>query len=89
MLTQTVWNIELLGEKSKREKWNFKSEGTSWVFSFDDHDKLMGFQNSTFPIAIYGCLNTASRKLVWIKVWDSNSSPYLIARSYVGYLYES
>ena len=40
-------------------------------------------------MAIYGCLDTASRKLVWIKVWDSNSSPYLIARWYFDYLYES
>ena len=39
-----------VGKKSKREKENFTSEG-----SFDSHDKLMGFQNSSFPIAIYGC----------------------------------
>ena len=63
-------------------------EETRWVFSFDDHNKFMGFQNSTFPIAIYGCLDTASRKLVSIKVLDSNSSPYLIARLYFYYLYE-
>ena len=61
------------GKKSKREKGNFTSEGANWVFSFDSHDKLMGFQNSTFLIAIYGCLDTASRKLVRIKMWDSNS----------------
>ena len=62
-------------KKNKREKGSLTSEGVNWVFSFDDHYKLMGFQNSTFPIAIYSCLNTASRKLVWIKMWDSNSSP--------------
>ena len=76
-------------EKSKREKGSFTSEGANWVFSLDGHNKLMGFQNSTFPITIYGCLDTASRNLVWIKVWDSNSSPYLIARWYFDYLYES
>ena len=49
----------------------------------------MDFQNSTFPIVIYGCLDTKSRKPVWIEVWDGNSSPYLIACSYFDYLYES
>lgn len=80
---RTVW------EKSKREKGSFTSEGTNWVFSFDGHDKLMDFQNSTFPIVIYGCLDTKSRKPVWIEVWDGNSSPYLIACWYFDYLYES
>ena len=44
---------------------------------------------TVFPIAIYGCLDIASKKLVWIKVWDSNSSPYLVACWYFDYLYES
>ena len=48
MLTKIVWNI---GEKSKKEKESFTSEGTNWVFSFDGHD-------STFPIAMYVCLDT-------------------------------
>ena len=78
-----------VGKKNNREKGNFTSEGANWLFSFDGHDKLMSFQNSTFLIAVYGCLDTDSRKLVWIKVWDSNSSPYLIARSYFRYLHES
>ena len=64
-----------VGKKSKREKRSFTSEGANWVFSFDGRDKLMSFQNSTFPTATYSCLDTVSRKLVWI-----NSSPYLIAR---------
>ena len=34
-------------------------------------------------------LETARGKLVWIKVWDSNSLPYLIALWYFDYLYES
>ena len=84
--------LELSGKKSKREKasftsertnWvfhfdgSFTSERTNWVFHFDGLDKSMGFQNNTFPIAIYGCLDTARRKFVWIKVLDINRSPYL------------
>ena len=75
-----------VGKKSKREKGSFTSEGANWVFSFDGHVKLMSFPNSTFLIAIYSCFDTASKKLVWIKVWDSNSSPYLITCWYFDYL---
>ena len=48
----------------------------------------MGFQNSTYPIAVYGCLDTCSRKVLWVKVWRSNSDPKLIGRFYLEYLYE-
>ena len=33
-------------------------QGPNWVHSLDGHDKLMGYQNSTFPLAIYGCLDS-------------------------------
>ena len=49
----------------------------------------MDFENRTFPIAIYGFLDTASRKLIWIQVLDSNSSLYLITHWYFDYFYES
>ena len=54
---------------ARRKKGNFSSKGPNWVHSLDGHDKLMGFQNFTFPLAIYGCLHTASRKLLWLRVW--------------------
>lgn len=56
-----------VGEKRKRKKGNFTSKGPNWVHSLDGHDKLMGYQNSTFPLAIYGCLDTASRQFLWLK----------------------
>ena len=48
----------------------------------------MKYQN-TFPIAVYTCIDTCSRKVVWVKVWTSNSNPKLIARFYLEYLYKS
>ena len=39
--------------KKKKIKGNFVSEGPNWVHSLDGHDKMMGYQNSTFPIDIY------------------------------------
>ncbi len=59
------------------------------MHSLDGHDKLMGYQNSTYPIAIYGSLDTTSRRLLWIRVWMSNSDPQLIGRWYFEYLMES
>ena len=57
-----------VGGKRANKKGNFSSKGPNFVHSLDGHDKMMGYQNSTFPIAIYGCLDTASRKLMWIRV---------------------
>ena len=70
-------------------KGNFATRGTKWVHSLDGHAKLIGYQRDTFPIAIYGCIDTASQKLLWIKVWTSNSNPDLVGRWYFEHLYES
>ena len=75
--------------KKKRQKGNFTTRGSNWVHSLDGHDKLMGYQNSTFPLAIYGCLDTASRKLLWLRVWTSNCDPKVVGRWYLDYLYET
>ena len=33
----------------------FFSVGPTWVLSMDGNDKLMGYQNAKFPLALYGC----------------------------------
>ena len=52
----------------------------------DGHAKMMGFQKDAFPLAVYGCIDTASRKLLWLKVWTGNSDPNLIGRFYLEHL---
>ena len=47
-----------VGAKKERKKGNFTTRGANWIHSLDGHDKLMGYQNSTFPLAIYGCMDT-------------------------------
>lgn len=49
----------------------------------------MGYQNSTFPSAVYGSIDTASRKILWLRIWISNSNPKLIGRWYLEYLMEA
>ena len=65
--------------KRKKEKGTFTAVGPNWVVSLDGHDKLMGFQKNTFPLAIYGCIDTASRK-IFLKIWTSNSNPIFVGR---------
>ena len=54
--------------------------------SLDGHDKLCGYQNSTFPVCIYGCLDTFSRKILYLFVCYSNSDPRMIGKKYLEYL---
>ena len=75
--------------RKRKVKGNFTTRGTNFVHSMDGHDKLMGYQNSTFPLAIYGSIDTASRKILWLKIWDSNSHPKGIGRWYLEHLYET
>jgi len=75
--------------KRKKPKGHFSSPGPNFVHSLDGHDKLMGFQNRTFPIAVYGCIDTCSRKVLWAKAWTSNSDPNIIGRFYLEYLYKT
>ena len=70
-------------------KSKFSSVGPNWVLSMDSLDKLMEYQNSTFPLAVYGCMDTASRKLLFIRDWKSNDNPVYPVRWYFDYFYES
>ena len=69
-----------VGKKKTNPKGSFTTKGPNWVHSLDGHDKLMGYQNSTFPLAVYGCIDTASRKLLWLRIWVTNSDPKVIGR---------
>lgn len=78
-----------LNKKKKKPKKPFTSDGPNWTLSLDGHDKMMGFQNCTFPLAIYGCLDTFSRKILFLKVWNGNSDPKIIGNFFLQYLVES
>ena len=46
--------------KQKKEKGTFTTVGPNLVVFLDGHEKLMGFQKSTFLLAVYGYIDTAS-----------------------------
>ena len=75
--------------KKKKTKSTISSVGPNWVLLMDEHDKLMRYQNTTFPLAVHGCMDTASRKLLFIRAWTSNNNPVYPARWYFEFLYES
>ena len=75
--------------KKKKPKGHFSSPGPNFVHSLDGHDKLIGYQNCTFPLAVYGCIDTCSRKVLWAKAWITNSDPNVIGRFYLEYLYKT
>ena len=63
-------------------------QGPNHTFSADGHDKLMGFMNNTFPLAVYGWQDVFSGRLMFLRVWTSNSDPHLIGNWYLNYLHE-
>ena len=73
----------------KVTKGHFITTGSNWTHSLDGHDKLMGYQNLTFPLPVYGCIDTASRYLLWLRVWKSNSDPVLVGKWYLDALFET
>ena len=78
-----------IGAKKKRRKGNFNSKGPNWVHSFDGHDKMMRYQNSTFPLAVCGWIDTASRKVLWPRIWTTNTNPKLVGCWYPDHLMET
>ena len=65
------------------------TKGPNWGHSLDGHGTLMGYQKSMFPLAIYGCLDSASRKILWLKLWTTNSDAKIIGRWYFDHLHET
>ena len=78
-----------VGSKKPKRKGYFSSKGPNWIHSLDGHDKLRGYQDSTFPLAIYGCIDTASREIMWLRIWTTNSDPMIIGRWYLEHLMET
>ena len=71
--------------KKERRKQISTTRGANWVHSLDGHNNLLGYQNSTFPLAMYGCMDIASRKLLWLY---KSLDPWLIGRWYLEHLLE-
>ena len=78
-----------LQKRLKRKKKPFESDCPHSLVSLDGHDKLCGYQNWAFPPAVYGCLDTFSRKILFLFLSYSNSDPLIIGNRYLAYLTET
>ena len=72
-----------LQRKKKKVKGHFTSDGPLWAVSLDGHDKLCGYQNSTFPLGVYTSIDTFSRKILFLFVCYSNLNPLVIGKMYL------
>jgi len=68
---------------------HFLSKGPNHTHSGDGHDKLMGFMNNTFPLAVYGLQDVFSGYILYLKLWTTNSDPMLVGRWYLEHLYKT
>ena len=58
----------------------FLFQGSDSTMSLDGHDKRCGFQNSMFPLCIYGAQDTFSSRIQFLRIWLSNNNPQIIGR---------
>lgn len=68
-------------EKRSRHKFvrrTYHSTGPNEVWHVDGYDKL-----KPFGIAISGCIDGFSRKVLWLKCGKSNNDPRVIAQNYI------
>ncbi|XP_002735069.1 uncharacterized protein LOC100370556, partial [Saccoglossus kowalevskii] len=61
------------------ERRRFFSKGPNWSWHLDGYDKLLGYKRNKFPFAVHGCIDSFSRKILWMRVHLSNKSPNRIA----------
>ena len=48
----------------------------------------MGYQRSTFPLFVYGCIDTASRKVISLRICTNTCDPKRVVGWYFDYLFE-
>ena len=59
----------------------YYNRGPNFLLHMDGYDKL-----KPYGIAIHGCIDGFSRKLLWLKAGHSNNNPKLIASNYLEYV---
>ncbi len=64
------------------------SKGSNWTMSLDGYDKLCGYQKATFPLCIYGGLDTYSNRINILRIWTTSNEPKIMGRFYLEYLYD-
>ena len=73
--------ISLISRMAKRlHRRTYHASGPNYTWHIDGYDKI-----KRFGLAIHGCIDGFSRKLIWLKVYSTNNDPWIVA----GYFYEA
>lgn len=67
-----------LRQRRKLRRREYFSRGANFVWHIDGYDKI-----KQFGICIHGCVDGFSRFIVWLKAWNTNNDPRIIARYFV------
>lgn len=78
-----VVDLEGIGSRSKRRlrQRKYSTPGPNFLWHLDGYDKLKLFQ-----FAIYGCIDSFSKKIIWLHVASTNNNPGVIAYYYLNTL---
>ena len=69
--------VEIRQRKRLRRR-KYASKGPNYCWHADGYDKL-----KPYGIAIHGCIDGFSRKIIWLKAHNSNNDPYIIGGYYL------
>ncbi|XP_019850439.1 PREDICTED: uncharacterized protein LOC100641674 isoform X2 [Amphimedon queenslandica] len=79
MLLATMDAAGTTQRKSRRlNRRIYLNKGPNYLWHMDGYDKL-----KPYGIAIHGCIDGYSRKILWLKAGSSNNDPHIIAHHYV------
>ena len=68
----------LMRQARRLRRRNYFSQGPNFIWHMDSYDKL-----KPFGICVNGCIDGFSRKIVWLKAYNTNSDPKLIGGYYI------
>ena len=80
ILHNILKNRIFLPSKNQEKKRLISCDSPLNVVSFDHHEKLCGYQNGTYSMDEYRCLDTYLRKALFFYICYSNSNPMFIGR---------
>ncbi|KAI8892038.1 hypothetical protein BC833DRAFT_653991 [Globomyces pollinis-pini] len=63
--------------KLKRRQWY--SAGPNYHWCLDGHDKTF----VSYGLAIHGCIDAWSGKIIWLRAWSTNKNPALVLKFYL------
>ena len=80
LMLQNILDPQGVSKRSRRrlKRRTYHSKGPNFVWHLDSYDKL-----KPFGIAINGCIDGFSRKVIWLEAASTNSDPRVIAGYYI------